>query len=44
MKWMEGLRAMNTGLAQITGSEDIEKQREGFAKFNLAFYNAIKTF
>jgi Cu(I)/Ag(I) efflux system membrane fusion protein len=43
-KWMENLEAMNTGLTQITGSEDIEKQREGFAGFNLAFYNAIKTF
>ena len=44
MKWMEYLEAMNSGLTQITGTEDIEKQREGFAGFNLAFYNAIKAF
>ncbi|HRX97212.1 MAG TPA: efflux RND transporter periplasmic adaptor subunit, partial [Bacteroidales bacterium] len=42
--WMEYLDAMKPELDRIAGSDDLEKQREGFAGFNLALYNAIKTF
>ncbi|MCB0807630.1 MAG: DUF3347 domain-containing protein, partial [Bacteroidales bacterium] len=42
--WMEYLDAMKPELDRIAGSDDLEKQREGFAGFNLSFYNAIKTF
>ena len=44
MEWMELLGVMNGTMEIITGSEDIEKQRNAFAEFNPAFYRAVKTF
>jgi Cu(I)/Ag(I) efflux system membrane fusion protein len=42
--WMEYLDAMKPELVKIAASDDLEKQREGFAAFNMAFYNVIKVF
>jgi membrane fusion protein, copper/silver efflux system len=44
MNWMKQLNSMNLNLGKIKNSKDIEIQREGFAAFNLALYQAIKEF
>lgn len=42
--WMEYLDVMEKTTDNISKLMDIEKQREEFAQFNLAFYKALKAF
>ncbi|MGB3151084.1 MAG: DUF3347 domain-containing protein, partial [Maribacter sp.] len=42
--WMEYLDVMEKTTDNISKLMDIEKQREEFAQFNLAFYKALKSF
>jgi membrane fusion protein, copper/silver efflux system len=44
MAWMDQLKTLKSSIASIGQSSDIEKQREAFAKFNLAFYKSLKMF
>jgi Cu(I)/Ag(I) efflux system membrane fusion protein len=44
MVWMDQLKTLKSSIASIGQSSDIEKQRNAFAKFNLAFYKSLKTF
>jgi len=44
MEWMQLLGDMNGALETISGSDDMEEQRNAFAEFNAAFYRAVKTF
>jgi membrane fusion protein, copper/silver efflux system len=44
MDWMDQLKTLKSSIASIGQSSDIEKQRESFAKFNLAFYKSLKMF
>ncbi len=42
--WMEQLEVLNATLEAIIKNDDIEKQRNEFAKLNLAFYKSLKAF
>ncbi len=42
--WMSRLENMKNSLGKITGSHDLSGQREAFAAFNQAFYQAVKDF
>jgi Cu(I)/Ag(I) efflux system membrane fusion protein len=44
MAWMDQLNTLNSALDAIKQSDDIEKQRQEFARFNLAFYKSLKMF
>ncbi|NBC83942.1 MAG: efflux RND transporter periplasmic adaptor subunit [Bacteroidetes bacterium] len=44
MEWMDYLETLKNNLETIVSSEDIDKQREAFAPFNLAFYKSLKQF
>ncbi len=44
MMWMEQLETLNNAINSINKSDDIEKQREEFTGFNLAFYKSLKMF
>ncbi|MEX0980742.1 MAG: efflux RND transporter periplasmic adaptor subunit [Bacteroidales bacterium] len=44
MGWMDQLETLNSTINTISSSTNIEKQREAFAKFNLAFYKSLKIF
>jgi Cu(I)/Ag(I) efflux system membrane fusion protein len=44
MAWMEQLKILENTISAISKLMDIEKQRNEFAKFNLAFYKALKAF
>ena len=42
--WMEQLETLNSTISGISKSNDIEKQRQEFVQFNLAFYKSVKMF
>ncbi|MDD4227398.1 efflux RND transporter periplasmic adaptor subunit [Maribellus comscasis] len=44
MAWMDQLNALESAVNAINKSDDIEKQRREFARFNLAFYKSLKMF
>ena len=44
IKWMEQLKTLNKSLDEISGSNDIDEQRESFSTFNDMFYQSIKFF
>lgn len=44
MAWMDQLGTLNSSIETIGNSKDIEKQRQAFAEFNLAFYKSLKMF
>jgi Cu(I)/Ag(I) efflux system membrane fusion protein len=44
MKWMDQLEILNSTTNAISKSNDIEKQRQEFVQFNLAFYKSVKMF
>jgi len=44
MAWMDQLNTLNSAVDAIKQSDDIEKQRQEFARFNLAFYKSLKMF
>ncbi len=44
MMWMGQLETLNSTINAISKSNDIEKQRQEFVQFNLAFYKSVKMF
>ena len=44
MKWMDQLEVLNSTISAISKTDDIEKQRQAYIQFNLAFYESIKMF
>jgi len=44
MMWMDQLETLNRTINAISKSNDIEKQRQEFVQFNLAFYKSVKMF
>ena len=42
--WMDQLKTLESTIAAISKSMDLEKQRAEFAKYNLAFYKSLKMF
>ena len=44
MMWMDQLEILNSTINAISKSNDIEKQRQEFVQFNLAFYKSVKMF
>lgn len=44
MMWMDQLETLNSTINAISKSSDIEKQRQEFVQFNLAFYKSVKMF
>lgn len=44
MKWMDQLEVLNSTISAISKTDDIEKQRQEFVQFNLAFYKSVKMF
>lgn len=44
MLWMEHLETLNSTIGAISKSEDIEKQRQYFVKFNNVFYKSVTMF
>ena len=44
MEWMKHLEKLNQEIEKISISNDIEKQRLSFSKFNDTFYESLKTF
>lgn len=44
MVWMDQLETLNSTIGAISKSDDIEKQRQEFVKFNLVFYKSVKMF
>lgn len=42
--WMENLAVLDKSAKAMSKLMDIEKQRSEFAKFNIAFYQSLKTF
>ena len=44
MRWMNDLETMVRSISTIADRQELTTQREAFATFNDAFYNAIETF
>ena len=44
MKWMDQLEILNRTINSISKLNDIEKQRNEYIQFNLAFYESVKMF
>ncbi|MFB6318584.1 efflux RND transporter periplasmic adaptor subunit [Saccharicrinis sp. FJH54] len=44
MVWMNQLKVLKQKLSDISGSNDLEKQRAAFVGFNETFYKTVKTF
>lgn len=44
MMWMDQLKTLKNTIEAISSATDMEKQREAFARFNLAFYKSLKMF
>jgi Cu(I)/Ag(I) efflux system membrane fusion protein len=44
VQWMDQLEVLKNTIGSIVKSTDIEKQRNDFANFNLAFYKSLKAF
>lgn len=42
--WMDQLKTINSTINAISKSNDIEKQRQEFVQFNLAFHKSVKMF